>query len=1452
MKKYIRNILIVLISVLALVILLLGLAIAFIQTDPGQRFIESRLNNALIWDEGRVTITGISGRVPFDLEIENISIEDELGTWLSISQARLRWSFSRLLSREIHIFELGAATVDLARLPETDTEPQEDEIPAPPEDIEWSWPLPALTVEHLYLTSIQISDQVLDGNAELSLEGMLSADEDGFSLADLSINRLDKPTSRLSLRAHLTRDPHYLDLDLTVHDSDIIKSLVPMDNWPSSILMQLEGSGPLSSWRGGLKLDGEDMFNASLDLQIREEEFYFLQAGGELFVSPFLLPAQGLDFTKDPLHLFMEVGLDHSQRIILESLDIDSPRLGLKGDALFDPEQMSASGTFSLNIPDISLLLRGSGFESSDPLDVIVHFDGPVDEVSANFRVMAGDVSGHGLSISQAELSTDFKLRPSPETIYAASGNILLSDFNIQQYSNLPENFVFNFDLDHTARNVLVLKNLDLKARDLRADLAGQMDLSTLIFSADLKTYAHQAQQLIPGLNRDTFFSSDMDAVIRGGGDIREFHYFADVDIAMPEFQADNPVLNVLAGERPRLEGSLSIGQDLFLHVSRAMLDAREFIFSGSGSMGFRDMDMDYSGELIMASLEGIGEALEMDFSGALSIDLNAYGKIARPDIDALIRVEDLVYEQLDPTNLEADINVAILDGWPAGNIEMFIMQTGKRLDLMTDFVFMENNLELSNLSARGHGLELLAELDFDLDTSLARGDILADIPDLSSLGEFFDLDISGAIKSEINLTAPQNDQNVTISLSGDALEFEDFFISRIQASGRMEDISVQGAFHSEINISDFRAPQTEIEQLTVDLQGTMDNIEFSSTLAGTFHHPLDLSFAGRYAATEAEHIIELSDLHGTFAHEPMYLDSPSVFVHGQERTSLSPFNLILDTGSLSAGGILTRDEVNASIELKGLDLEKIPVQHLDHILGILNLDIRLTGKPASPVIMADLNIEGLAPAAPHLEIPRALELIVGLSIAKGQASLEASLLQNQTGLAGLNFNLPVDFSLEPFNAALPDTEPLSGEFNSSLELETLAMILLPPDQLLSGTFDSEFTVSGTLAEPDLQGTIQVRNASYEHMDAGIYITDLELSAVADQSRITISEISASDGLNGRMSGTGFIDLAEAVPWNLAMDIDGMRIINHTMAEIYVENGDLDISGDRSQAAVSGRIIFRSVDASLPEQAPPGVVDLEVTEINLPPDRETVERPPLGEHYPVILDLELVFPSRVFVRGRGLDSEWEGELTVTGEASSPAVRGSLNIVRGRLEILDRRFILSRESIINLDGSYPPAPTVDIRADYRQRDMLINVRVYGPALEPQIELSSDPPMPEDEILAWVLFGRDLSNISPFQALALVNAARTLATGRTGTDMLGQVRDFIGLDDLDITRDPEEGHTQFGLGKYVHERVYVEVKKGLSPGTDAVVIEVELTPRISLESNVGTDNESGIGIFWKLDY
>ena len=126
------------------------------------------------------------------------------------------------------------------------------------------------------------------------------------------------------------------------------------------------------------------------------------------------------------------------------------------------------------------------------------------------------------------------------------------------------------------------------------------------------------------------------------------------------------------------------------------------------------------------------------------------------------------------------------------------------------------------------------------------------------------------------------------------------------------------------------------------------------------------------------------------------------------------------------------------------------------------------------------------------------------------------------------------------------------------------------------------------------------------------------------------------------------------------------------------------------------------------------------------------------------------------------------------------------------------------------------------------------------------------MPRDEVMARLLFDRSLSSITPVQALKLARAIDSLAGGgRLG--FLDRAQSAVGLDRVEMVQSGEEGgSTALSVGKYVSEEAYVEVEKGLGADEGKVSVEVEVTPRITVETEVGADAAGGVEVKWKWDY
>jgi translocation and assembly module TamB len=144
------------------------------------------------------------------------------------------------------------------------------------------------------------------------------------------------------------------------------------------------------------------------------------------------------------------------------------------------------------------------------------------------------------------------------------------------------------------------------------------------------------------------------------------------------------------------------------------------------------------------------------------------------------------------------------------------------------------------------------------------------------------------------------------------------------------------------------------------------------------------------------------------------------------------------------------------------------------------------------------------------------------------------------------------------------------------------------------------------------------------------------------------------------------------------------------------------------------------------------------------------------------LDLEINAPGRIFLRGRGIDAEFGGAIRIAGTSAAVIPSGQFDLIRGRISILGTRLDLT-EGSATLQGDFDPF--LRLSAESRAGGYRIIISVEGPASAPDISLSSDPFLPEDEILAQLLFGRSVSALSPVQLLQLADAASSLAGGST---------------------------------------------------------------------------------------
>jgi translocation and assembly module TamB len=113
----------------------------------------------------------------------------------------------------------------------------------------------------------------------------------------------------------------------------------------------------------------------------------------------------------------------------------------------------------------------------------------------------------------------------------------------------------------------------------------------------------------------------------------------------------------------------------------------------------------------------------------------------------------------------------------------------------------------------------------------------------------------------------------------------------------------------------------------------------------------------------------------------------------------------------------------------------------------------------------------------------------------------------------------------------------------------------------------------------------------------------------------------------------------------------------------------------------------------------------------------------------------------------------------------------------------------------------------------------------------------------------LFNRTTSELGPADAVKLAAAINTLRGG--GLGLLGQAREALGLDTLGVSGEGlDTGRVR--AGKYLNDKVYVEVGKGTQADSEDARVEVEILPNLSLDAETDAQAQSGIGLKWRFDY
>ncbi len=405
----------------------------------------------------------------------------------------------------------------------------------------------------------------------------------------------------------------------------------------------------------------------------------------------------------------------------------------------------------------------------------------------------------------------------------------------------------------------------------------------------------------------------------------------------------------------------------------------------------------------------------------------------------------------------------------------------------------------------------------------------------------------------------------------------------------------------------------------------------------------------------------------------------------------------------------------------------------------------------------------------------------------------------------------------------------------------------------VQGSVSFDLRVNGPPVPASVSGRVSTSGARIVSPRQAITLSDVSAVASLGGGRAQVEGSAALDG--GTIGLSGSVGLAPPFSADLAARISGVRLTDRRIYETRV-SGDLAVRGPLTTGGtVSGALQLADTEIRIPSTglggsgfiprmrhvAEPAAVRTTRAHAGL-----TEGAGDGGPRVPWQLDLSVGAPNRVFVRGRGLDAELGGTLFLRGSTAEVVPSGEFGLIRGRLDLLGRRFTLA-EGAARLQGRF--VPFIRVVAQTTANGLFASIILSGEADALEISLESSPELPEEEILARLLFGQDLGRLTAFQAAQLASAVATLA-GRGGDGIVGNLRRSFGFDDFDITSDTD-GNAALRVGKYLSENVYTDITVD-SAGRSEVSINLDLSSSVTVRGRTDSEGRSGVGIFFERDY
>ncbi|AIT06443.1 hypothetical protein MC45_08760 [Sphingomonas taxi] len=1384
-----------LIAVLGLVVLV-GVVVLGINTDPGRRFVANRIGGYTTASGLNIKVGRIDGSLYGQMVLSDVRVADPKGVFLTSPKLSVDWRPFAFASNHVDVRSLSTDLVTLARKPELKQTPSDPNAPLLPDlDID---------VNRLHVGRLVIAKPVTGQTHIVRLDGAVHiADRraqlvtDAAALKGAGVAGGDT----LHLKLDAVPDQNKLDVNLKL-DAPVGGVVATMGSLKAPLTATVDGRGSWKAWQGRAlaTLGGGQL----ADINVNARNGHIELRG---FATPGLYMQGPVERLTAP-RLDLAIDTTLNDRKADTRLRLKSAALAVDAGGLIDLAN-SRFGNFAV---DARLLTPGAIAPNVRGRDVMarVVLDGAFATPTVNYKINAAalgfgtttveNVYAEGLArVNSDRILVPVNARARRVTgLNAAVGGLtnnvrIQGDFAISMPNILSDNLRIRSDnIDATA---IVVANtatgrytgaLKGRVNNYRLESIGILDLST---DAKLVPGARGGFGITGRVVAQTrqLFNSGVRDFLGGNAVVRsDIGYSPEGIVTFANLRMNAPQFRITRGEGrfDPASGAVAVSADAY-STQYGPLTARVTGSADAPVVVLRASKPGVGVGLVdlNARVVGRGGAYAVTASGGTNYGPFTADVLVRPSPRLTVDVNRLVFAGI--------VGSGRVAATPAGPFAGALQFAGRGITGNVRLADQGGN-QRADVAARAYNATIPGYADFTIGRAIVNASVVMTpkapqvVADVQVADTRYNAFVIQAMRAKVNYVGGRGTAQALLTGS----------------SG----VPLRVALNARLSPDDY----------LIAAQGQANNIPFRTV------NPAHVTKAGgsyRLAATRID--------------------------FGQGATA----------GSTRIAGSFGGGVTAAQARLDRLNLSMLSafVPNLG-VSGAVtgSLDYRQQGasipQADARVTIAGFQRTGLAAVSEPVDVQ-----FVGRLVPDG-GEARALVKRGPTTVGRLLATLrPLPPGAGSWMTRLMQA-PLSGGIRYNGPSGVLFSLAALPNQQLSGPIAVAADFSGRVAAPQLNGLIRADNLTYDNETYGTRLSQMKIAARFTNDRLELTSMSARAG-NGTVQAQGSVGLAAAsgFPIDLRAKLDNAQLAKSD-ALSATTSGDIRFTYGRDGGLLQGNLnipearyeIIRQGSAEVPELT--GI--RRKSQIVTP---RPTDRPKPAPVSLIKLDLTVRAANQLFVSGMGLESEWEMNLKVGGTSVAPVITGGLDLVRGTYSFAGKRFDVTRGTI-RFRGGQLTDPDINIQASTTVNGITAVIAITGTGQRPQIAFTSTPALPQDEVLSRLLFGTNPENLSATEALQLASALNSLrGSGGGGLNPLGKLRSATGFDRLRVLgADEASGRgTSLAAGKYLTDNIYVEIVTD-ARGYTATQLEIALTKALSLLTSTGSAGGSDARLKYSKDY